>query len=222
MQNCFSNATVMWNHHEITRRENLIKEIPEILLSEWQQLNKAVRMERCETPMLVPAEYLQSHINTGFNLIKTEGDRGYLRPETTIGTYEAFKERFPQTSQLRNNLPFCMWQVGCSFRDEQMPETMRATKLRLIQFYQMEFQLFASKDTKAPYLLKALTALIKYYGGTLLTVPETDLPHYSEETFDWMMNDLEIGSLSLRKDWEHGVVFEVAIGLDRLVKQQII
>lgn len=143
MKNCFSNATVMWNEQEIIRRETLIREIPHALLTAWKELNPAVSMERCETPILTPGEKLQGHIETGFELINA-GTRGYLRPETTVGTYEAFSQRF-DTNQLKKRLPYCMWQVGCSFRDEANPDTMRASKLRLIQFYQMEFQLFASR-----------------------------------------------------------------------------
>lgn len=217
MKQCFSNATVMWNEQEITRRENLIREIPVLLLNAWRDLNPVVQMERCETPMLVPASYLQSHIDTGFELINA-GTRGYLRPETTIGTYEAFKNKFTP-AQLKKRLPYCMWQVGCSFRDEVNPDTMRASKLRLVQFYQMEFQLFASHGSEAPYLGRALDALTRTYGGRMV-IPE-DLPHYSQMTFDWMIDDLEVAGCSVRTDWEHGLVFEVAIGLDRLVAMQM-
>ena len=47
------------------------------------------------------------------------------------------------------------------FLDEKKADTMRASQLRLIQFYQMEFQLFASHGTKAPYLETALDTLTK-------------------------------------------------------------
>jgi len=93
MKSCFSNATVMWNENEIVRRENLIREIPLALHSAWRDLNAVVQMERCETPILTPASQLQEHIDTGFELLNT-GHRGYLRPETTAGTYEAFAMKF--------------------------------------------------------------------------------------------------------------------------------
>jgi hypothetical protein len=219
MEQIFTNATVSWNEFEITRREALIREIPALLIDTWRQLNPAVKMERCESPMLVPASKLQSHIETGFDLLKVQSERDlYLRPETTVGTYEVFNARFPDLGQMKKYLPFCMWQVGCSFRDEKKADTMRASQLRLIQFYQMEFQLFTSHGTKAPYLQAALERLTKVYGGT--TVTATELPHYSDLTMDWMMNDLEVAGCSVRKDWPHGVVFEVAIGLDRLVAMQ--
>lgn len=216
MKPCFSNATVAWNEFEITRRESLIREIPVALLQAWRNLNPAIQMERCETPILTPASQLQSHIEEGFELINA-GSRGYLRPETTAGTYEAFAMRF-NAAQFKKRLPYCMWQVGCSFRDEAKPDTMRASKLRLVQFYQIEFQIFATEGSKAPYLETALSTLCSLYGGHVVTADE--LPHYSEKTLDWHIGDLEVAGCSVRKDWPGGVVFEVAIGLDRLVALQ--
>ena len=224
MKPCFSNATVAWNEWEIMRRETLIREIPAALLSTWSDLNPAVRMERCETPMLMPAERLAGHIEAKFNLVGPCGKRGYLRPETTAGTYEAFAMRFPDLAVMKKRLPYCMWQVGCSFRDEDKADTMRASRLRLVQFYQMEFQLFASAGSKAPYLEAALARLTAMYGGEAVLADE--LPHYSEKTIDWTITTgddkdvLEVAGCSVRKDWEHGIVFEVAIGLDRLVALQ--
>jgi glycyl-tRNA synthetase (class II) len=218
MKQMFSTATVMWDEKEIIRRENLIREIPSLLLRTWHDLNSAVYMERIETPILTPALFLSSHIDANFELIST-ADRGYLRPETTAGTYEAMNTWFPHEAQIKKKLPMCLWQVGLSFRDEKKSETMRASKLRLVQFYQMEFQLFASEDTKAPYLEKALDTFVSYYGGEYK--PADELPHYSEKTLDWYIDGLEVAGCSIRKDWGYGKVFEVAIGLDRLVALQM-
>lgn len=41
------------------------------------------------------------------------------------------------------------------------------------------------------------------------------------ETHDWHLDGLEVAGCSIRKDWPHGIVFEVAIGLDRLVALQL-
>jgi hypothetical protein len=218
MQQCFTNATVCWNEFEIARRESLIREIPILLKGVWQNLNRSVDFKRIETPILTPASYLQGHIDAKFELINT-GTRGYLRPETTAGTFEAMNMEFHQKESMKKHLPLCLWQVGLSFRDEKKPDTMRASKLRLVQFYQMEFQLFCSHGTKAPYLEAAINALTSLYGGEQ-EHPE-DLPHYSEKTIDWMMDGLEVAGLSKRTDWEHGEVYEVAIGLDRLVAKQL-
>jgi len=213
MKQIYSNATVAWNEHEIELRESLIREIPLILKQTWMNLNPAVKFERVETPILTPESRLASHIEAKFDLIKTS--RGYLRPETTAGTFEAFNQKFPMVPQMLKRLPFCMWQVGKSFRDEAKPDTMRSSKLRLVEFYQMEFQLFTSHGSKAPYLFAAVDALMRRFGGKCLE-PD-DLPHYSALTYDWEMDGLEVAGCSLRKDWPHGDVYEVAIGLDRLV-----
>ena len=95
MNNCFSNATVLWSEREILRRESLVREIPVLLLDTWRGLNPAVQMERTETPILTPAEQLSGHIEAKFNLIDA-GRRGYLRPETTAGTFEAMRLRFEE------------------------------------------------------------------------------------------------------------------------------
>ena len=219
MNAIFTNATVSWNEFEIARRESLIREIPLLLIDTWRTLNPAMKMERCESPILVPREKLASHIATGFDLLEVKSDRNlFLRPETTVGTYEVFNQKFPDKTQMKKYLPYCMWQVGCSFRDEKRADTMRASQLRLIQFYQMEFQLFTSHGTKAPYIEKALETLTTRFGGTVVSAAE--LPHYSEKTLDWQLSDLEVAGCSIRKDWEHGIVFEIAIGLDRLVALQ--
>ncbi|MDE2000334.1 MAG: hypothetical protein KGI52_15565 [Burkholderiales bacterium] len=210
----YTNATVMWDEREISMRESLVREIPLLLSHTWRKLNPAVHMERVETPILTPASHLQSHIDAKFELIDT-GKRGYLRPETTAGTYEAARLMYRNVPQLLKRLPFCLWQVGLSFRDEAKPDTMRASKLRLVQFYQMEFQLFAPNTTGAPYIHAALAALIGRYGGRMVTA--ADLPHYSDSTIDWYMGELEVAGCSIRNDWPHGRVYEVAIGIDRLV-----
>jgi hypothetical protein len=230
MKTCFSNSTVSWNEFEITRRENLIREIPILLFQTWRDLNPMVKIERCETPIITPENKLQSHIDSNFNLLSISdwpndarelehlNFKGILRPETTAGTYEIMAQKFPMADRMKKYLPYCLWQVGISFRDEAKGETMRATKLRLTQFYQMEFQLFASHGSEAPYLERALQELVHRYGGYYEKAPE--LPHYSQITYDWMKDGLEIAGCSLRKDWPHGMVFEVAIGLDRLVALQ--
>lgn len=109
----------------------------------------------------------------------------------------------------------CVWQAGISFRDEDKPDTMRASKLRLVQFWQMEFQLFTPFGTKAPYLEVALDTLCRQYDGDVRKAEE--LPHYSQKTLDWHIEELEVAGCSVRTDWPHGQVFEVAVGLDRLL-----
>jgi hypothetical protein len=212
----------MWTEAEIIHRENLVRAIPHMLLSAWQSLNPAVRMVRVETPILTPAAQLQSHIEVGFDLlgpVGKDGARGYLRPETTAGTFAALNAMYPQAENRVKQCPLCVWQVGLSFRDEAKGETMRASKLRLIQFYQMEFQLFLRRGSKADYLGAATDSLVRRFGGNIVVADE--LPHYSERTLDWHIADLEVAGCSFRKDWPDGDLVEIAIGLDRLVALQM-
>lgn len=213
MQTLYSNATVMWNEREIEEREALIRQCYQIVREAWTGLNGAVQFQRVETPILTPAEYLKGHVEAGFPMLKCE--RGVLRPETTAGCIAAFHELFPNQPQRLKRLPYCVWQAGKSFREEDKPETMRASKLRLVEFYQLEFQLFTGATTKAAYLEAALTALVKRFGGEIIEA--ADLPHYSIKTLDWEMDGLELAGCSVRKDWPDGLLFEVSIGLDRLL-----
>lgn len=214
MRQMFTNATVRWSAAEIERREALIREIPELLGAAWRSLNQRVRLERVETPMVLPASVLQSHVDAGFDLVPAK-DGYYLRPETTAGTFEAFRQDWPMQNQWPKVLPLCYWQAGKSFRDEKRGETMRATKLRLREFWQMEFQLFCLPGTKADYIGAALDTLTSRFGGQAIEADE--LPHYSVRTVDWMMNDLEVAGCSVRTDFKGCEVHEVAIGLDRLI-----
>lgn len=218
MEQLYSNATVWWNETELVEREALINQIVARIKRIWTIRNPAVKFARVETPIITPDEYLQSHINEGFPMLQCE--RGYLRPETTRGTIEAFNKMWPNLPQMKKQLPFCVWQFGKSFREESNPETMRASKLRLIEFHQLEFQLFASEGTKADYIKDAAKELQFRFGGELTEV-KNDLPHYSRRTIDWEIDGLEVAGCSERTDWEHGIIYEVSIGIDRLLKQLV-
>ncbi len=210
----WSNATVMWSEREIVARECLIANIFQIVSETWSEINPAIRFARVETPVLTPQKALAGHVGTGFPMLAA-GARGLLRPETTAGCVAAFEAMFPMESQRRKRLPFCVWQAGKSFRDESNPETMRASKLRLVEFWQLEFELFAAADTKADYIGPAVDALVRAYGGE--SVRADELPHYSRRTVDWEIGGLEVAGCSERTDWPGGIIHEVSIGLDRLL-----
>jgi len=216
MKNCFSNATVWWTEREIAERDALTSICYQIVKDAWTNLNPAVQFARIESPIMTPLKYLEGHVNTGFPMLQIN-DKVALRPETTAGTIEVFHQMFPQKTQRMKRLPMCIWQVGKSFRDEDNPETMRATKLRLREFYQLEFQLFTSEGTKADYLMVAIKDLVGNFGGEWVMVGKDDLPHYSTRTVDWEIEGLEVAGCSRRIDWEDGILFEISIGLDRLV-----
>lgn len=211
MKTIFTNATVMWDELEIERRDQYVRQIVLILTESWQRLNQSVKFRRVETPILTPDKYLVSHDAAGFPLVGTGLAGIVLRPETTAGTLEAFLNM----NVPKKMLPMCVWQHGKSFRNEANSETMRASKLRLREFWQLEFQLICSEGTKAPYLAEAIDSLIDNFGGEKVVVD--DLPHYSRMTLDWEIKGIEVASLSHRSDFEGYELFEVAIGTDRLI-----
>lgn len=216
MKTMYSNATVMWDEREIIERECLVALCRQLILDSWTVMNPAVRMARVETPILTPAVQLAGHADAGFPMIDSKC--GILRPETTAGCIAAFHEMFPMAQQRQKAMPFCVWQVGKSFRDEDNPDTMRASKLRLREFYQIEFELFALASTKADYLQAGLDSLTHRFGGDIVVAD--DLPHYSRRTLDWHINGLEVAGCSERTDWPEGIIYEISIGLDRLLCNQ--
>lgn len=213
MRQMFSSATVMWTEREIVERETLTQRLFQAVSESWTSLNPAVRFCRVETPILTPVESLAGHVGQGFPMLETK--RGLMRPETTAGCIAAFHDMFPNEQQRRKRMPFCVWQAGKSFREEANPDTMRASKLRLVEFWQLEFELFAAADSKADYLGAAAAACSKMLGAT--TVSAEELPHYSRRTIDLMRGELEIAGCSERTDWPDGIIHELSFGLDRIV-----
>lgn len=209
----FSNATVMWTEREILERESLVSLCRQIVSDVWTGMNPAVRFCRVETPTLTPASSLEGHLAAGFPMLDTK--RGVLRPETTAGCIAALHAMFPMANQRAKRMPFCVWQAGKSYREETNPESMRASKLRLVEFWQLEFELFAAADSKADYIGNAMNALVERFGGEVVAADE--LPHYSRRTLDWHIDGLEVAGCSERTDWPEGVIHEVSIGLDRIV-----
>lgn len=209
------NATIMWNEQEIEEREALVRIIPAIIKNAWTALNPAVSMTRVEMPCICATDDFASHLAEGFPVMLLHNPpHTMLRPETTASTIAALNIMYPNPNQITKQLPLCLWQVGKSFRNEENSGTMRATKLRLREFYQLEFQLFAMDGTKADFIGAALEALCARFGGEVVSA---DCPHYSDGTLDWELGGIEIASCSVRNDWDGGVLFEVSIGLDRLV-----
>lgn len=225
MQTMFSNATVMWTEQEIVERDCLVRQCFQIVNRAWSDLNSAIRFRRVETPVITPPSELHGHIKAGFPLFQlTDGKTidkqivtRLLRPETTAGSIAAFHLLYPMEQQRRKAMPICIWQMGKSFRNEANPETMRASRLRLIEFYQLEFELFAAADSRAPYISVALESLLKRFGGKIVQSLPQSLPHYSRHTLDWEIDGVEVAGCSERVDWNEGIIYEVSIGLDRLV-----
>lgn len=215
-------ALPIWDEYDIALRESLISKCYQVIKRAWA-INPAIQFHRIETPVLIlegSEKFELYHVGDG------EDTLYHLRPETTAGSIWALKEMFPQKEQRKKALPICLWQVGKSFRNENSG-SFGFGKMRFREFYQLEFHLFASEGTKCQYHVKALEALLNIFGGERQEVPTESLPHYSKETYDWVVETIkstgeslrytELAGCSLRHDWSDGMLFEVSIGLDRLV-----
>lgn len=201
MKSFNSNGFVWWNEEEIEKRESLARELVTSVRKTLYDMNAAIQMFRVETPCLMPQEWAKGHLP--FYLVD---NRFALRGESTRGTYEVM-------NGLSAKLPVCLYQINKSFRDEKT-KAIRLSNYRLREFWQIEFQLFYSPDTKADYHQLFVDSFHGF--GKSVELPENDLPPYSVRTTDLEIDGTEIASLSTRKDFRVPV-FEMSFGLDRLV-----
>jgi len=188
--------------------------------SKLRELNKAFEVIRVEAPMLTPREYINPNY-TEKDIFVFEDLA--LRPETTMGSYEYAKHLL--TSHTGVRMPLCVWQLGKSYRREQ---DQPLTRMRLKEFYQLEFQCIYSHTTKNDYtepLIQTVQKLIsdfvvnRRFNDGCVVVESDRLPAYAEWTQDVVHpeNEMELCSMSLRKDFPDAKVFEIAIGIDRCV-----
>lgn len=195
-----NNGLVWYDAEEIAKREAIASRLVVSVSTALRSLNTAIQVVRVETPSLMQADWAVGHLpyyKTG---------KFALRGESTKGTYFVFEQMQPK-------LPICIYQINKSFRDEESA-AIRASKHRYREFYQIEFQLFYSPDTKADYHSLFLKNFIPWH-GEYVELPEKDLPPYSIRTTDIEIEGVEVASLSSRKDFKTPV-FEMSFGLDRL------
>lgn len=229
---------VVYDETDLRARQLVIDLFVHGLKQALTGLNRAVRFFQIETPMLTPKEALAGHEATGFDLVKSSFAKHgqsemYLRPETTFGTYGVFQTMWPMEAERKKQMPIVLWQFGKSFRDEQ---ARPMNELRFREFYQLEFQLFFSPDTKADYYTAcvdaAITAIANLTGDIHREeVQAAELAHYSVRTTDLFVSpallkgiearqNIEVAAISERKDFEGAKVVEVSVGLDRLTYLQ--
>jgi len=182
-----------------------------------REINHSFGVVQCEASLLTPNEL----INKGYTDedVFRIGDELTLRPETTMGSYEYAKEILNVHYKPKTRMPICVWQHGKSFRNEQ---DKAEKNMRLKEFYQLEFQIIFSKDTANDYyepLLQSVKDMINKMIGECYIIESDRLPDYSERTMDIQMkhNDMEICSMSQRKDFDGANVIEIAIGTDRCI-----
>lgn len=142
-----------------------------------------------------------------------------LRPETTMGSYAYARHLLNPHNETKVMPPLVVYQHGKSFRREQDQSTKF---MRLKEFYQLEFQILYSPSTKNDYslsLIPAVQQMIEEMIGPCHVEDSDRLPDYAEWTRDVVCdrNNMEVCSISKRKDYEGMIVLEVAIGTDRVI-----
>ena len=94
--------------------------------------------------------------------------------------------------------------------------------MRLKEFYQLEFQIIYSEKTFNDYSIKLypkIQEMISNIIGDCFIEKSDRLPDYSEETIDIICSktNMEVCSMSKRKDLVGYKVIEIAIGTDRII-----
>ena len=211
------NGLVVRSEQDIIIREYFEKVIKSQLEFNLKKINRAFEFVKVEVSQITPIEFINK--NYTIDDYYDVWEWLVLRPETTMGSYECAKQFLNTHNKPKYQMPLVVRQHGKSFRKEQ-DKTLE--NMRLKEFYQLEFQIIYSNTTEYDYHTEVVW-IVRWIINALVwdcyTIPSDRLPDYSEKTTDIQMqdNDMEICSISLRKDYEWAKVVEVAIGTDRLV-----
>ena len=210
------NNLVFWTEEACRLRRQFEDYFTSTLSRVLQDINPAFHFFQVEAPLLTPRELINPNY-TDADIFAL--DDLALRPETTMGSYHYAQYLLNPHHARKVRLPFVVWQHGKSFRREQDQPTKY---MRLKEFYQLEFQILYAENTKNDYSLTVLPAvrdMLENMLGPCRLEPSDRLPAYAEWTQDVICEhtDLEVCSISLRKDFPGGRNLEVAIGTDRCV-----
>jgi len=217
------NGLIFWNEKQIKIREMLKEFFVNNVRETLRDLNKAFDMIQVEAPLLTPVEFINPQYSASDMYIanghfqSTAGFDLVLRPETTMGSYRYAKHLLETHSKIK--LPVVIWQHGKSFRREQDQVTKN---MRLKEFYQLEFQCIYGLTTANDYsatVVPAVHNIISRMLGDCRIEDSDRLPNYAEWTKDIVVekNNMEVCSISQRKDFPNAKVLEIAIGTDRCV-----
>lgn len=210
------NGLIFWTEEEIQARDMMTNYFVSQMKHALKSQNAGIEFVRVEAPILTPNELINPNY-TDDDVYRI--DDMTLRPETTMGSFAYIPVLLNTHNKPKFRLPLVVWQLGKSFRNEQDQPTKF---MRLKEFYQLEFQLVVSDTTMNDYSVKLIPAVKKMIEdmiGECYTEESDRLPSYSEITMDIVCkkNDMEVCSISKRKDYPGCKVFEVAIGMDRCV-----
>lgn len=212
-----TNGLIFWDEQQINLRNQIEQNVLTNLKRTLKSLNQAFDLFRVEAPILTPREYINKNY-TNEDIFIIQNDL-VLRPETTMGSYEYAKLLLNHQQNFKPKLPFVVWQHGKSFRNEQDQVTKN---MRLKEFHQLEFQILFSPTTSNDYYIKIIEnvkSILTHFVGECRLEPSDRLPDYSLETTDVICSktNMEICSISRRKDLEGVNNIEVAIGTDRII-----
>lgn len=226
MENLYNvNGLIFWTEEEIRIREMLKQHFVAAITSNLKTQNRGFEILQVEAPLITPREFINQNYTSldVFELDEidqfAENAGLVLRPETTMGTYKFIEHLLNPHNDRKIKLPVCVWQHGKSFRREQDQPTKF---MRLKEFYQLEFQIAYGVTTANDYsvnLIPAMQKAISEMIGPCRVEASDRLPDYSESTTDIICekNDMEVCSISKRKDFPGAKLLEVAIGTDRCI-----
>lgn len=217
MENLYNkNGLIFWTQEEIKLRRMFEEYFSSEIINSLRKQNSAFTMIQVEAPLLTPIEL----INKGYTQEDIYMlDDVALRPETTMGSFEYVKYVLSGYREIKQKPPIVIFQHGKSFRKEQDQPTKF---MRLKEFYQLEFQIIYSPNTATDYSINLYPDVLKAISDMIgeCKIEESDrLPDYSEQTTDiiCVKSDMEVCSISKRKDLEGYKVIEIAIGTDRCI-----
>lgn len=211
------NWLIVWSEQDLILREYFEKIIKSQLEFNLKKINRSFEFVKVEVSQITPDELINKWYTDDdvFRLWEWLT----LRPETTMWSYEYAKKMLNPHNKPKYQMPLVVWQHGKSFRREQ-DKTLE--NMRLKEFYQLEFQIIYSTTTEYDYhtdVVEIIRWIINALVWDCYVIESDRLPDYSIKTMDIQMsdNDMEVSSISLRKDYEWARVVEVAIWTDRLV-----
>lgn len=217
MKNLYNkNGLIFWSEEEIKLRKMLDEFFVRNVYDSLKKQNAGFNIVQVEAPLLTPREFVNKNYTDADMFVF---DDTVLRPETTMGSYLYAKEILSGHNDIKYRPPIIVWQHGKSFRMEQDQPTKY---MRLKEFYQLEFQIIFASNTANDYSVKLypdVLAMISKMIGDCRLEKSDRLPDYSEETIDVVCNktDMEVCSMSKRKDFDGYKVIEIAIGTDRCI-----
>jgi glycyl-tRNA synthetase len=209
------NGLIFWTELEIKRRKLIEDHCVFSLNHSLKTINRGFDFVQVEAPILTPKEQINNQYTKDDVFIL---DDLVLRPETTMGSYVAAQSLMNEHNERKYKLPLVVWQHGKSFRREQ---DQPLKNMRLKEFYQLEFQILFSEQTKNDYyplVVDSVFNILKSIIGECRIELSDRLPSYSRITTDIISskNNLEVCSISRRSDFKCENI-EVAIGTDRCV-----